>query len=255
MITDLLSDTPSMETFLLCSALLANLTMLISSNSAITIIATSGLASLMTQLAMSKPNLINSVFIREQVVTVLASLARLPQTVPRQYSMTEAEMTDKIRLLLHVLNQSATKEDHTSDDMHLAEVERTIGKSAVALSWLCTESPLCADMVVRSGGLDQMLALVRQRRQTLQTRSSARDDVDAALMTAVRSVTDNCSSRLDTTRQSDDTNGKEVMVKPPTNAVSDVLGREDQPVVIIEMAKGRKVVFSPHTISSQESFV
>lgn len=174
-ILDLLKKTTSLETFLLCSAALANLSSLLPLS-----LPTLTSASLLPVLLLHPASSSASVYIQDQVVTVLANLAKVPAA--RTQILGAGGVTALVRTL-------STGCPDPRDPALVAATERTVSKAAIALARLCLE-PASADQVVRVGGLDRLLELARGA-------AGPADTVKIAAMAAIKTVTVYCSARLE----------------------------------------------------------
>merc|ERR1719509_513181 len=121
---DLIASSSSLETFLLCSAALANLTSMLP-------------ASLPTAASSS------SVYILEQLVTVVVNMAKLSS------ARLQLVRAGALPFLFSVLDLA--RGDERGEAVVRAATERTVSKACIAVARLCLEPPT-ADSVVRLGG-------------------------------------------------------------------------------------------------------
>ena len=180
--SDLLRKTNSLETFLLCSAALANLTSLLPS--CLVVFASSGiLAVLLAHRAAAS----SSVYIQDQVVTVLANLAKLGA------ARTQMLQASGLQLLVDILGTTGGRSVSRNTSLRrpdaalAAATERTVSKAAIALARLCLD-PSSADAVIRIGGLDQLVGLAGDQESS--------DTVRIASLAAIKTITIYCSAKV-----------------------------------------------------------
>lgn len=161
-IKDLLGATSSLETFLLCSAALANLSSLVAAS--LGPLATSGVTPLLLNHAAASSS---SVYIQDQIVTILANLAKIPLA---RTQMVESEC---LPLLVRILGSTSRNTAAAGGDpAQAAATDRTVSKSAIALARLCVD-PATADAVVRLGGPARLTGLLRRQDQTETVKMAA----------------------------------------------------------------------------------
>lgn len=180
----------------MCSASLANLTSLLSTAS---LLSSPLLASGLLPVLLSHPaSASSSVYIQDQVVTVIANLAaKLGPTARTQIIHLRA-----LHLLVEILGsndhhqqqQSSTKTGGGLDPAQAAATERTVSKAAIALARLCLD-PVSADTVIKIGGLDRLVALAKNSNNGHGNAFS--ETVQLAALAAIKTITIYCSVRID----------------------------------------------------------
>ena len=141
-----------METFLLCTAALANLTSL-HPPAVPLLLSSSLLPALLVHPAASS----SSPYIQDQVITLVANMARL---APAREQLVAA---GALPLLLDIL---ATSQPGTEPALVQAG-ERTLSKAALALARLCKEAST-ADLAVKMGATSTLAGVVaRERGETV----------------------------------------------------------------------------------------
>lgn len=144
-IQNLLETSSSEETFLLCAATTANLSS-ISSSSCSANISHQLLSSLLSHPACS-----SSVYIQEQMVTVINNMTR---------SNTNIISTGALEYLLESLNLSSTSRQKTNDDQYGA-AHRTVSKAVIGLARLCLHESTSIHLI-RLGGLARLTRVVEE---------------------------------------------------------------------------------------------
>ena len=144
----------SLETFLLCSAALANLTSLVPS-SLPCVCSTNILVTMLTHPASTA----TSVYILEQLVTVIVNLAKLGQA---RKQMVGAKVLSFLMKIFDLCQQEQV------ESVIKAATERTVSKAAIALARLCLD-PVIADSVVELGGLELLYPLAEVSSQCNET--------------------------------------------------------------------------------------
>ena len=160
---DLALATTSMETFLLCTAALANLTSILPP--AVDLLLASGLLPpLLCHPAASS----SSPYIQDQVVTLVANMARLASA--------RLEMVDAgvVPMLLSILQQLPS-----SDPALALARQRSLAKAAIALARVSLEQAT-AEAALRLGALDTLARLA--------TREGQGETVGIAALAAARSL-------------------------------------------------------------------
>ena len=160
---DLALATTSMETFLLCTAALANLTSILPP--AVDLLLASGLLPpLLCHPAASS----SSPYIQDQVVTLVANMARLASA--------RLEMVDAgvVPMLLAILQQLPS-----SDPALAVARQRSLAKAAIALARVSLEQGT-AEAALRLGALDTLARLA--------TREGQGETVGIAALAAARSL-------------------------------------------------------------------
>ena len=160
---DLALATTSMETFLLCTAALANLTSVLPSAAEL-LLASGLLPPLLCHPAASS----SSPYIQDQVVTLVANMARLASA--------RVEMVDAgvVPMLLSILHQLPAPDPALA----LAR-QRSLAKAAIALARVSLEQAT-ADAALRLGALDTLARLA--------TREGQGETVGMAALAAARSL-------------------------------------------------------------------
>ena len=160
---DLALATTSMETFLLCTAALANLTSVLPS-AADLLLASGLLPPLLCHPAASS----SSPYIQDQVVTLVANMARL--------SSARAEMVDAgiVPMLLAILQQLPAPDPALG-----VARQRSLAKAAIALARVSLEQGT-AEAALRLGALDTLARLA--------TREGQGETVGMAALAAARSL-------------------------------------------------------------------
>ena len=136
----------SLETFLLCSAALANLTSM--SPASLTCVSSTNLVTILLQPPASQAR---SVYILEQLVTTIVNLAKLA-TARKQ--MLGARVLSFLLKIFELCDAHA----HNEETVIRAATERTVSKAAIAVARLCLD-PVIADQVVELGGLEILYPL------------------------------------------------------------------------------------------------
>ena len=134
----------SLETFLLCSAALANLTSM--SPQSLTCVSSTNLIHILLSHPASSAS---SVYILEQLVTIFVNLAKVP---PARKQMLQSNV---LQFLFSIFSLCEGK---TEENVIKAATERTVSKAAIALARLCLD-PVIADTVVDMGGLEKLFPL------------------------------------------------------------------------------------------------
>ena len=144
---DLISSSASLETFLLCSAALANLTCMLPA--ALPLVSSSSLPLLLLSHSAASSS---SVYILEQLVTILVNLAKL---APARQQLGRAGALSFLFSVLRLVEDGGRAE---AEAVVRAATERTVSKACIAVARLCLQ-PGTADCVVRQGGLDRLFPL------------------------------------------------------------------------------------------------
>ena len=171
----------SLETFLLCSAALANLTSMVPQS--LTCVSSTKLIHILLSHPASSAS---SVYILEQLVTIFVNLAKLP---PARKQMLQS------KVLKFLFNIFSLCEVRSEESVIKAATERTVSKAAIALARLCLD-PVIADTVVDMGGLEKLFPLA-------EISSGCNETIRIAALAAIKtisvysSVTDNLSSSSD----------------------------------------------------------
>merc|ERR1719270_682198 len=164
---DLIASSSSLETFLLCSAALANLTSMVPS-SLNTVSNSNLLALILSHSAASS----SSIYILEQLVTVTVNMAKLGSA---RGQLVRAGATN---FLFSVLSLGDREEP--AEAVVRAATERTVSKAAIGLARLCLD-PTTADSVVRLGGLDKLFPLAEGGSEQCET-------IRIAAMAAIKTI-------------------------------------------------------------------
>ena len=146
---DLLKKTSSLETFLLCSAALANLSSLHPTEALAALANTGVLAIMLAHPATASA----SVYIQDQLVTILANMAK------DSGARVEMLQCHGIQHLVKILGSSGSGSGKSRDSALQAATERTVSKAAIALARLC-QDPVSANTVVELGGFQRLHELV-----------------------------------------------------------------------------------------------
>lgn len=164
---DLIASSSSLETFLLCSAALANLTSMLPS-SLPTVSSSNLLPLILSHSAASS----SSIYILEQLVTVTVNMAKLASA---RGQLVRAGAT---QFLFSVLSLGDREEQ--AEAVVRAATERTVSKAAIGLARLCLD-PTTADSVVRLGGLDKLFPLAEGGAEQCET-------IRIAAMAAIKTI-------------------------------------------------------------------
>ena len=148
---DLIMMSNSLETFLLCSAALANLTT--SSPLSLSCVSSTTLLHILLSHSAAASS---SVYILEQLVTIVVNMAKLPAS---RKQMVQSKV---LRFLFKIFDLSDCKKQ---ENVIKAATERTVSKAAIALARLCLD-PVTADAVVNMGGLERLFPLVQTNTET-----------------------------------------------------------------------------------------
>ena len=168
----------SLETFLLCSAALANLTSL--SPKSLTVVSSTNLIHILLDHPASSAS---SVYILEQLVTIFVNLAKVP---PARKQMLQSNV---LQFLFSIFSLCEGK---TEENVIKAATERTVSKASIALARLCLD-PVIADTVVDMGGLETLFPLA-------EVNNSSNETIRIAALAAIKtisvysSVTDNLNT-------------------------------------------------------------
>ena len=183
----------SLETFLLCSAALANLTSM--SPASLTCVASTNLVTILLQHPASAAR---SVYILEQLVTTIVNLAKLASA---RKQMLGARVLSFLLKIFELCDAHAPNNDET---VIRAATERTVSKAAIAVARLCLD-PVIADQVVELGGLEILYPLA----ETNGSNETIRIAALAAIKTisVYSSVTENLNTN---TSSSDYYNSSEI---------------------------------------------
>ena len=172
----------SLETFLLCSAALANLTSL--SPQSLTVVSSTKLIHILLDHPASSAS---SVYILEQLVTIFVNLAKLP---PARKQLLQSKV---LKFLFNIFSLCSGRSEEES--VIKAATERTVSKAAIALARLCLD-PAIADTVVDMGGLEKLFPLA-------EVSSGCNETIRIAALAAIKtisvysSLTDNLNSSSD----------------------------------------------------------
>ena len=173
-ILDLLKKTNSLETFLLCSAALANLSSL--HTDSLAALANTGVLSVL----LSHPATASaSVYIQDQLVTILANMAK---DACARVEMLECQ---GIHHLVRILSNSCSGQSR--DTALQAATERTVSKAAIALARLC-QDPVSANTVVDLGGLERLHDLAQQPLPIETDKKSRNANIDTVQMAAAAAI-------------------------------------------------------------------
>jgi len=156
------------ETFLLSSSALANLSFL----SPLILTAMSQMDTVSVLLSFLTHNVSPSIYIQDQVATVLANMAA------RQDTQDLVHHADLVQALLFLLNASPT----TSQVPMLAATQRVQQKAAIAIARLSTE-PSVVSGVLSGSGLERLVELSVCKKARLDS-----DSTLVAVITAVRKI-------------------------------------------------------------------
>ena len=176
--SDLIMMSNSLETFLLCSAALANLTSMIPQS--LTCVSSTKLIHILLSHPASSAS---SVYILEQLVTIFVNLAKVP---PARKQMLQSNV---LQFLFSIFSLCEGK---TEENVIKAATERTVSKAAIALARLCLD-PVIADTVVDMGGLEKLFPLA-------EVSNSCNETIRIAALAAIKtisvysSVTDNLNT-------------------------------------------------------------
>ena len=158
----------SLETFLLCSAALANLTSM--SPPSLTCVSSTNLVSILLQHPASSAR---SVYILEQLVTTIVNLAKLPAA---RKQMIQAQVLAFLLKIFELCEAHA----QTEETVIRAATERTVSKAAIAVARLCLD-PVTADKVVELGGLEVLYPLA-------ELNSNCDETIRIAALAAIKTI-------------------------------------------------------------------
>ena len=164
--SDLIMMSNSLETFLLCSAALANLTSM--SSLSLTCVSSSSLLHILLSHSASSSS---SVYILEQLVTIVVNMAKLPAS---RKQMVQSKV---LKFLFAIFNLSDCEKE---ESVIKAATERTVSKAAIALARLCLD-PVTADTVVNMGGLEKLFPLAESNKKCNET-------IRIAAMAAIKTI-------------------------------------------------------------------
>lgn len=176
-LTRMVSNTADSTTLLLCAAALSHLTQL-EPQSIWTMISNSTVGTLL--LAIRRQGPYASVFLREQAAGLLANMAAVPEA---RTHLIEHRAVVALLCFLQVRH---------SPLQHVAEIsaaERLQHKSAIALSRMCTDQEVAAQ-VVELQGVQRLVKLCREERERNNS-----DGVLVACLAALRKIVANCGSK------------------------------------------------------------
>ncbi|XP_039295367.1 uncharacterized protein LOC111052039 [Nilaparvata lugens] len=176
-LTRMVSNTTDSTTLLLCAAALSHLTQL-EPQSIWTMMANSTVGTLL--LAIRRQGPYASVFLREQAAGLLANMAAVAEA---RTHLTEHRAVVALLCFLQVRH---------SPLQHAAEIsaaERLQHKSAIALSRMCTDQEVAAQ-VVELQGVQRLVKLCREERERNNS-----DGVLVACLAALRKIVANCGSK------------------------------------------------------------
>ena len=158
----------SLETFLLCSAALANLTSM--SPASLTCVSSTNLVTILLQHPASSAR---SVYILEQLVTTIVNLAKLASA---RKQMLGARVLNFLLKIFELCDAHA----HNEETVIRAATERTVSKAAIAVARLCLD-PVIADQVVELGGLEILYPLA-------ETNSNSNETITIAALAAIKTI-------------------------------------------------------------------
>ena len=158
----------SLETFLLCSAALANLTSM--SPASLTCVSSTNLVTILLQHPASSAR---SVYILEQLVTTIVNLAKLASA---RKQMLGARVLNFLLKIFELCDAHA----HNEETVIRAATERTVSKAAIAVARLCLD-PVIADQVVELGGLEILYPLA-------ETNSNSNETIRIAALAAIKTI-------------------------------------------------------------------
>lgn len=173
-LTDLAKTTNSDEVFLLASAALANITFL--DSKACECLRQAGTTAVLIETCRDK-SYTESVFIKDQVATVLANLVALSEC---RTSVLEAGGLVLLLCFLQVRPSLVMR------DAEVAACERVQQKSAIALSRLCSD-PAVAKQVMSLEGVQRLVRLCKDEKERNQS-----DAVLVACLAALRKIATGC---------------------------------------------------------------
>ncbi len=156
----------------------------------------------------------SSVYIQDQVVTVLANLAKLAA------ARTQMLHASGLQLLVDILRTTGAAAAASCrpsgmrrpDAALAAATERTVSKAAIALARLCLD-PASADAVIRIGGLDQLLNLAAGGQESSET-------VRIAALAAIKTITIYCSAKVNLDLGGSSSSSKQLVEFGQYNTVS-----------------------------------
>lgn len=167
-VSDLIMMSQSLETFLLCSAALANLTSM--SPASLTCVSSTNLVTILLQHPASSAR---SVYILEQLVTTIVNLAKLASA---RKQMLGARVLNFLLKIFELCDAHA----HNEETVIRAATERTVSKAAIAVARLCLD-PVIADQVVELGGLEILYPLA-------ETNSNSNETIRIAALAAIKTI-------------------------------------------------------------------
>ena len=159
----------SLETFLLCSAALANLTSM--SPASLTCVSSTNLVTILLQHPASNAR---SVYILEQLVTTVVNLAKLASA---RKQMLGARVLQFLLKIFELCDAHA----HNEETVIRAATERTVSKAAIAVARLCLD-PVIADKVVELGGLEILYPLAETNRD------NSNETIRIAALAAIKTI-------------------------------------------------------------------
>ena len=168
-VSDLIMMSQSLETFLLCSAALANLTSM--SPASLTCVSSTNLVTILLQHPASAAR---SVYILEQLVTTIVNLAKLASA---RKQMLGARV---LNFLLKIFELCDAHGALNEENVIRAATERTVSKAAIAVARLCLD-PVIADQVVELGGLEILYPLA-------ETNSNTNETIRIAALAAIKTI-------------------------------------------------------------------
>nr|CAD7461562.1 unnamed protein product [Timema tahoe] len=175
-LTRLVSNTRSDETLLLSAAALANLTFM-EPQAVWPLLDCSTAGELLQSVKLRGPQA--SVFLQEQAATLLANMAAVPESRPYL-----AEQRAVVGLLCFL----QIRHSPLQRAAEIAAAERVQQKSAIAISRLCSD-PVVAAQVVELQGVSRLVKLCKDKRERNHS-----DGVLVACLAALRKIAANCGT-------------------------------------------------------------
>ncbi|KAJ9578976.1 hypothetical protein L9F63_024915, partial [Diploptera punctata] len=177
-LTRLASSTASCETLLLAAAALANLTFM--EPRAVWPLLEHCTAGKLLQAVKKKGPKV-SVFLQEQAATLIANMAAVPESRPH--------LADQ-RAVVALLCFLQIRHSPLQRAPEIAAAERVQQKSAIALSRLCSD-PVVAAQVVELQGVNRLVRLCKEERERNHS-----DGVLVACLAALRKIAANCGTKV-----------------------------------------------------------
>ncbi|XP_069679200.1 protein inscuteable homolog [Periplaneta americana] len=177
-LTRLANGTASCETLLLSAAALANLTFM-EPRTVWPLLEQGSAGKLLQAVKRRGPKV--SVFLQEQAATLLANMAAVPESRPH---LAEQRAVVALLCFLQIRHSPLQRAPE------IAAAERVQQKSAIALSRLCSD-PVVAAQVVELQGVNRLVRLCKEERERNHS-----DGVLVACLAALRKIAANCGTKV-----------------------------------------------------------